>query len=172
MRNIEKYADELTNALSNDLNKACNILTKLFKGMTIGDTMEIIDGLTESGVDCSLINDCVYGCQILLKGTRPGTNDAYMRISNIMETLHYDNGLPLSGLNYPEENPTQWNDYFEHYDRDQDFWGFYWDEEIYNFATDGKEIFLRVDVSLADLRDYLIEAYSGASWNHDFNRGW
>ena len=170
---LEKYADELTEALSNDLNKACKILTKIFKGVTTGDAISLLDELEEGGVDCSLLKDCFTSVDnMILKGTRAGSKDAHTRIYEIMKTLHYDNGLPLSGYNYPEDNPTEWNDYFAHYDRDQDFWDFYWDEEIYNFTTDGKDIYMRVNLSLADLRDYLMDAYSGASWNHDFNRQW
>lgn len=170
---FKRYADELKDALSNDLNKACAILTKIFRGVTTGDAFNLFDELEEGGMDCSLLEDCFKSVDnMILKGTKAGSVDATMRISNIMETLHYDNGLPLSGYNYPAENPTQWNDYFEHYDRDQDVWGFWWDEEIYNFTTDGESIFMRVNWSLAELRDYLIEAYDGASWDHDFNRRW
>jgi hypothetical protein len=133
----------------------------------------LFDELIEEGNDVAFLENCFKSCgNVLLKGTRPGKADAFMRIYNIMETLHYDNGLPLSGYNYPEENPTEWNDYFDHYDRDQDFWGFYYDEEIYNFVTDGKDIYMRVNISLSDLRDYLINAYSGASWDHDFGQRW
>ena len=170
---IEKYADELAEALHTDLNKACDILTKIFQGTTVGELQDLYEQLNESGNDYSLINDCFCGCdKVLLKGTKPGSPDAWVRISEIMETLHYDNGLPLTGYNYPKDNPTEWNDYFEHYDRDQDFWGFYWDEEIYNFCTDGKEIYMRIDYSLSDLRDCLIDGYDGASWEHDFDRKW
>jgi hypothetical protein len=170
---IEKYADELTEALRTDLNKACKILTKIFKGTTIGEMQDLFDQLNESGNDCSLINDCFCcGDGILLKGTRPGTTHAYGRISDIMETLHYDNGLPLTGYNYPKDNPTEWHDFFEHYDRDQDLWGFYWDDEVYNFCTDGKGIYVRIDYSLSDLKSCLEVNYDGASWEHDFNRKW
>jgi hypothetical protein len=170
---IERYADELAEALRTDLNKACKILTKIFQGTSGGEFQDLYDNLRESVVDYSLIENCFCSCgQVLLKGTRPGSPDAYQRIVEIMETLHYDNGLPLTGYNYPKDNPTQWNDYFEHYDRDQDFWGFYWDEAIYNFCTDGKEIYMRIDYSLSDLRDCLIDMYDGTSWEHDFNRKW
>ena len=169
MKNIENYANELSEALSNDLNKACKILTKLFKGETMYNMMQVLE---ECEIDHSLIEDCVYGGKTLLKGTRSFSNDAYKQMSDIMETLHYDNGLPLSGYNYPAENPTEWNDYFEHYDRDQDFWEFYLDEDIYGFVTDGKDIYIKVDVSWVDLRNCLANSYDGASWEHDFDRKW
>ena len=166
---LEKYADELEDALSNDLNKACKILTKIFKGATMYDMMHVFD---ECEIDLALIEDCVYGGRTLLKGTRSFDNDAYGKIYDIMETLHYDNGLPLSGYNYPEDNPTEWNDYFEHYDRDQDFGEFFLDEAIYSFVTDGQYIHIKVDLSFADLRDCLVASYDGADWDHDFNRKW
>jgi hypothetical protein len=170
---IEKYADELVEALSTDLKKACKILTKIFKGVTMGELQDLYEQLNESGNNYSLINVCFCGCShTLLKGARAGAPDAYIKISNIMEDLRYDNGLPLSGVNYPKDNPTQWNDFFDHYDRDQDFWGFYWDYPVYNFTPDGTSIYVRVDCSLSELRGYLTEAYEGASWNHDFNRRW
>jgi len=166
---IERYADELTKALSNDLNEACVILTKIFKGVTVGEATELLRELDDNEV----LNNCLSCADnIILKGTRPGSVHAIARISDCMETLHYDNGLPLSGYNYPKEKPTEWHDFFEHYDRDQDLWGFWWDEEIYNFSTDGKEIFMRVNWTLAELIDYLTDAYDGASWDHDFNRKW
>lgn len=164
---LERYTDELVEAISNDLNKACIILTKIFKGETVGDTTTLIEELECDGTVKEFFN-CAD--QLILKGTKPGSTHAYARICDIMETLHYDNGLPLSGYNYPKDNPTEWYDYFEHYDRDQDLWGFWWDEEIYNFVTDGKNIYMRVNWSLADLRASLIAAYDGASWEHDFDR--
>jgi hypothetical protein len=170
---IERCADELAEALHTDLNKACKILTKIFKGTSGGEFQDLYDNLRESVVDYSLIENCFCSCSnVLLKGTRAGSADAYRRIVEIMETLHYDNGLPLTGYNYPKDKPTQWNDFFEHYDRDQDFWEFYWDYETYNFCTDGKDIYMRVDCSLSDLRDYLTDMYDGVSWEHDFDRTW
>lgn len=171
---MNRYENNLVNALSgNDLKQVCAILTKIFRGVTIGDAINTIDELSELGMDCSLVENCFHDVnKLVLKGSKSYECDAFRRISNIMEDLHYDNGLPLSGLNYPADNPTIWNDYFDHYDRDQDYWGFYWDYEIYNFVTDGKEIFMRVNCSLADLRNYLTDAYDGASWEHDFGRRW
>lgn len=177
MKNVEllfeRYENELAEALSYDYKKACVILTKIFKGVTTGDAYNFFGKLVARSEKYLELSNCFTSVNnMILKGTRPNSTDATMQISNIMETLHYDNGLPLTGYNYPKDNPTQWNDFFSHYDRDQDFWGFYWDEEIYNFATDGKDIFMRVDWTLAELRDYLLDAYSGASWDHDFDRKW
>lgn len=168
---FEKYADELANALSTDLNKACKILTEIFRWTYVGEAFEFFDKITECVENASLLDNCFGSCtNLILKGTRSFDCDAYMRIKDIMETLHYDNGLPLSGYNYPEENPTEWNDYFDHYDRDQDFWGFYWDYPIYSFVTDGKDIYMKIDCSLTELRNILTEYYDGVSWEHDFDQ--
>jgi hypothetical protein len=95
----------------------------------------------------------------LLRDGKIGDPSAHMQIKNIMETLHYDNGKPLSSKEY---------DYFDHYDRDQDFLGFYEDELIYDFITDGKNLYVRIDMSFDELEDQLIYTYDGASWDHDF----
>ena len=87
--------------------------------------------------------------------------DGYSCIDNIMRTLHYDNGKPLTTDDY---------NYFEHYDRDQDFWGFYNDELVDHFELDkdGNLICVMI-MSEEDLRDYLTEMYDGSSWEHDFH---
>jgi hypothetical protein len=96
---------------------------------------------------------------VLLRDAKVGDPDAFMQITNIMETLHYDNGKPLSCAEY---------DYFEHYDRDQDFWGFYDDMLVHDFITDGSQLYMRVDMSFDELKKHLTDAYDGASWEHDF----
>ena len=53
--------------------------------------------------------------------------DAYSVITDIMETLHYDNGKPLVCDEY---------NYFDYYDRDQDYWGYYEGEVISHFELD------------------------------------
>ena len=53
--------------------------------------------------------------------------DAYSVITDIMETLHYDNGKPLVCDEY---------NYFDNYDRDQDYWGYYEGEVISHFELD------------------------------------
>ena len=81
-------------------------------------------------------------------------------INDIMETLHYDNGKPLSCNDY---------DYFDHYDRDQDFWGFYEDELIDHFELDKDGNLIQVMVmNKEELTDKLTDMYDGASWEHDF----
>ena len=86
--------------------------------------------------------------------------DGYMVINDIMETLHYDNGKPLSCDDY---------NYFDQYDRDQDFWGFYEDELIDHFELDkdGNLILVMV-MNKEELTDKLTDMYDGSSWDHDF----
>ena len=86
--------------------------------------------------------------------------NAFMVISDIMTTLHYDNGKPLSCDEY---------DYFEHYDRDQDYWGYYEDEVIDHFELDKFGNLMQILVmTKEDLTDSLTMAYDGSSWEHDF----
>ena len=86
--------------------------------------------------------------------------DGYMVINDIMETLHYDNGKPLSCDDY---------NYFDQYDRDQDFWGFYEDELIDHFELDkdGNLILVMV-MNKEELTNKLTDMYDGSSWDHDF----
>ena len=86
--------------------------------------------------------------------------NGYMVIDDIMETLHYDNGEPLSCDEY---------NYFEHYDRDQDFWGFYEDTLIDHFELDKNGNLIYVVVTTEEeLTETLTDWYDGASWDHDF----
>ena len=86
--------------------------------------------------------------------------DAYIVIADIMETLHYDNGKPLVCDEY---------NYFDQYDRDQDFWGYYEGEVISHFELDKDGNLMQILVmTKEDLKDSLTMAYDGASWEHDF----
>ena len=86
--------------------------------------------------------------------------DGFAVINDIMKTLHYDNGMPLSCNVY---------DYFDSYDRDQDLWGFYEDELIDHFKLDrdGNLIIVMV-MNKEELTDKLTDLYDGSSWEHDF----
>ena len=86
--------------------------------------------------------------------------DAYSVITDIMETLHYDNGKPLVCDEY---------NYFYNYDRDQDYWGYYEGEVISHFELDEIGNLMQILVmTKEDLTDSLTMAYDGASWEHDF----
>lgn len=96
---------------------------------------------------------------ILLKDSNIGDKDAYNQIIEIMKNLHYDNGISLI---------CESNNYFEQYDRDQDFACFYNEYLIYDFVTDGKNLYIRINLSLEELRELLRDMYDGASYIHDF----
>ena len=86
--------------------------------------------------------------------------DAYSVITDIMETLHDDNGKPLVCDEY---------NYFDNYDRDQDYWGYYEGEVISHFELDEIGNLMQILVmTKEDLTDSLTMAYDGASWEHDF----
>ena len=86
--------------------------------------------------------------------------DAYIVIIDIMETLHYDNGKPLVSDEY---------NYFDQYDRDQDFWGFYEGEVIDHFELDKDGNLMQILVMTKEnLTESLTMSYDGASWEHDF----
>jgi len=107
----------------------------------------------------SIILNDMSGCEsVVLNDKRD--QDGYSYIYDIMRTLHYDNGEPLSCDDY---------DYFEHYDRDQDFWGFFEGEYIDHFelSEDGT-LLVVMEMTEEDLRDYLTDMYDGSSWEHDF----
>ena len=86
--------------------------------------------------------------------------DAFGVIIDIMATLHYDNGKPLVSDEY---------NYFDQYDRDQDFWEFYEGEVISHFELDKDGNLMQILVmNKEDLKDSLTMAYDGASWDQDF----
>ena len=88
--------------------------------------------------------------------------DAFSVITDIMETLHYDNGKPLSCDEY---------DYFDQYDRDQDYWSFYEDVVIDHFELDKDGNVIQVVVmTKEELTDILTDWYDGSSWEHDFGK--
>ena len=86
--------------------------------------------------------------------------NAFSVITDIMETLHYDNGKPLVCDEYS---------YFDQYDRDQDYWGFYEEEVIDHFELDKFGNLMQILVmTKEELTDKLTDMYDGASWEHDF----
>lgn len=85
-------------------------------------------------------------------------------IDEVMRTLHYDNGQPLTTDEYS---------YFDHYDRDQDYWGFFYDEVIDHFELDKDGNLVAVlEMTRPELEDYLKQTYDGSSYEHDFGSTW
>lgn len=91
---------------------------------------------------------------------------------DFMSTHTYDNGLPLTGLNYPPENPVEEHDYFEHYDRDQDLEevsGLYDEIERVFYDEDNDEVNIVVNMTKEMYETDWFETYQGSSYEHDFS---
>jgi hypothetical protein len=85
-------------------------------------------------------------------------------IDEVMRTLHYDNGQPLT---------TDKDSYFDHYDRDQDYWGFFDDEVIDHFELDkDRHLVVVLEMTRPELEDSLKQMYDGSSYEHDFGSTW
>ena len=134
---FKTYADEIAYKTNNSQDKVIQNVNDFWN--------VVIDSLSSTGT-------------LFLYDVRD--RNGYMVINDIMKTLHYDNGEPLSGDDY---------NYFDHYDRDQDFWGFYEDTLIDHFELDknGNLIYVVV-MTKEELTDTLTYWYEGSSWDHDF----
>ena len=150
--------------------KALNEFYKNNGAMTIEDFRDMVDEMIEwsegdSEEDQKAVEFWTAVQEIMLDADSIFLYDvkdrnAFIVIYDIMETLHYDNGKPLICDEY---------DYFEQYDRDQDFWGYYEGELIDHFELDKDGNLIQVLVmNKEELTDALTEAYDGASWEHDF----
>lgn len=139
-----------------DMEQLADYCTKNFGGkITLSDFLE------QSNDYCPEKFSNLYSTLevVLLKDSTIKDDDAYAQIYSIMKTLSYDNGEPLV---------SDENDYFEHYDRGQDVCEYYNDVEIYDFITDGENLYIRVDMSLEELKEKLTNEYDGSSYEHDF----
>jgi hypothetical protein len=131
--------------------------------VTLDDVINISEDMLEQDSGCdefwSRLNDNLYQSEIKLLDKNE--EDGFTYIQEIMETLHYDNGQPLSCEDY---------NYFEHYDRDQDFWSFFNDVEIHHFELDSENnLVVVVNMTYDQLRKILTEMYDNSSYEHDFN---
>lgn len=98
---------------------------------------------------------------ILLSDTK---ESGYTVIDEVMRTLHYDNGQPLTTDEYS---------YFDHYDRDQDYWGFFDDEVVDHFELDNEgNLVVVLEMTRPELEDSLTQMYDGSSYEHDFSSMW
>ena len=147
-----------------------NEFYKNIGAMTVEDFRDMVDELAEwSEGDSEEDQEAVEFWSALREVTTDADSiflydvkdrNAFIVIYDIMETLHYDNGKPLICDEY---------DYFEQYDRDQDFWGYYEGEVISHFELDKDGNLMQILVmTKEELTDALTMAYDGASWDHDF----
>ena len=150
--------------------KALNEFYKNNGAMTVEDFRDMVDEMIEwSEGDSEEDQEAVEFWSVVQEVTTDAGSiflydvkdeDAYSVITDIMETLHYDNGKPLVCDEY---------NYFDNYDRDQDYWGYYEGEVISHFELDEIGNLMQILVmTKEDLKDSLTMAYDGASWEHDF----
>ena len=150
--------------------KALNEIYKNNGAMTVEDFRDMVDELAEwSEGDSEEDKEDVEFWKTVQETTTDVDSiflydvkdkNAYSVITDIMETLHYDNGKPLVCDEY---------NYFDQYDRDQDFWGYYEGEVIDHFELDEVGNLMQILVmTKEDLTESLTMAYDGASWEHDF----
>ena len=153
--------------------KDLDSLNKFYKNngaMTVEDFRNMVNELAEwSEGDSEKDKESVEFWKAILETTTTADSiflydvkdeDAYGVIIDIMATLHYDNGKPLVGNDY---------NYFDQYDRDQDFWGYYEGEVIDHFELDNFGNLMQILVmTKEDLTESLTMNYDGASWEHDF----
>ena len=150
--------------------KALNEFYKNNGAMTIEDFRDMVDEMIEwSEGDSEEDQEAVEFWSAVQEVTTDADSiflydvkdeDAYSVITDIMETLHYDNGKPLVCDEY---------NYFDNYDRDQDYWGYYEGEVISHFELNEVGNLMQILVmTKEDLTESLTMAYDGASWEHDF----
>ena len=153
--------------------KDLDSLNKFYKNngaMTVEDFRNMVNELAEwSEGDSEKDKESVEFWKAILETTTTADSiflydvkdeDAYGVIIDIMGTLHYDNGKPLVSDEY---------NYFDQYDRDQDFWGYYEGEVIDHFELDNFGNLMQILVmTKEDLTESLTMNYDGASWEHDF----
>jgi hypothetical protein len=94
-------------------------------------------------VDKLLNNAISQTDALLLRDAKIGDPDAFAQLKSVMEALH-DNS-------------------------DNDFWSFYESAVIYDFITDGKRLYMRVDMSPDEIEKVLTgDMSSSDSWDFDY----
>ena len=159
MNKLKKYYDQLLKGQI-DRKTFLEKVTKSYKNKTWWE-------LYDDSLECS-----ETGHEISFDHIRPSDSDKDVRdIKYDFMTSHtYDNGLPLTGINYPPEEPTEWNDYFDHFDRDQEMETDGTDDPIDHIGYDGENEFyyVVVQVTTEEFTNLWIESYDNSSYEHDF----
>lgn len=141
-----------------NLKKCVNYLNKVVVGST---TWKLRDKLYNSKTvykkEFSSVLEMAE--RLHLKGDSPDV-DGFSRLDECFRNTYYDNGKPLTCDEY---------DYFEHYDRDQEFWGWFDDNKITRVFEHNGEIHFEVDCSLRSLKKIVHDNYEGSSYEHDFD---
>ena len=97
---------------------------------------------------------------------------AYKILDEAFQKATYDNGKPLTGYNDPVY-PEFWHDYFEHYDRDQDYESIFDDDRVtkVSYIIGSKlELKLFFDFTSEQHMAWVANEYGGAEYAHDFKQ--
>lgn len=137
------------------------------KKLTIIDLIEM---LVEEANSANLFNvassfySLTYNDNWLTKDGK----SAYKVLDEAFEQATYDNGKPLSGYNDPND-PTIKHDYFEHYDRYQDYYNMFDDDIVTKLAVNNNEVQAYFEFTEAQLTAWVKQEYGNSSYDHDFN---
>lgn len=93
---------------------------------------------------------------------------AYKVLDEAFKQATYDNGKPLSGYNDPND-PAVWHDYFEHYDRDQDYETVFDEDRVIKLAVNNNEVQAYLEFTEAQLINWVKQEYGNSPYDHDFN---
>ena len=93
---------------------------------------------------------------------------AYKVLDEAFKQATYDNGKPLSGYNDPND-PAVWHDYFEHYDRDQDYDTIFDEDRVIKLAVNNNEVQAYFEFTEAQLMNWVKQEYGNSPYDHDFN---
>ena len=160
----------------NNKQEVIKFLNSKFSGMEVDELRELLErvlrrpGNPNQKQVIKLLSESMENVEFFrLSGDPIDGQDAFLRLKEVFENLHYDNGLPLSGLNFPEQNPTEENDYFEHFDRTDEFWTYFDNFPVKEFKFDSKGNLIGIlDLTYEDLFELCKDEYDGSSWEHDF----
>lgn len=164
LEKLKKNIEPPQTIMGNMLEKVAKYCNEVFSGKyTLSELLEWLDVNLENETMFfiqTLIDACNSMNNTLLKDNLDKNIDAYSQIQDIMSALHYDNGQPLINEEY---------NYFDFYDRQQDFAGFFLDTLIYDFVVIEDELYIRMNMDLEELKETLTNMYDGSSYDHDFN---
>ena len=132
----------------------------------------LLETLVEEASSKGATNVVTVFCDLLNKDnwlTKDG-EPAYKILDEAFQKVTYDNGKPLTGYNDPVYSEF-WHDYFEHYDRDQDYESIFDDDQVIkvSYVIGSKlELKLFFDFTSEQLVARVTTEYGGSEYAHDF----
>lgn len=140
------------------LKRCINYLTKEVVGYSPAGLHEWLEQPRPS-VYRSMLDQTLYTVGYMhLRGDDPEV-DCMTRLDECFRNTHYDNGKPLTCDDY---------NFFEHYDRDQDYWGWFEEYPICRLFEYNGELHCEIDCTLEELQEFIHNTYEGFSYEHDF----